>query len=141
MKKAIKLSFLLLANTVLLVHVAIPHHHHHNNTAVCILAIHCADNKEMPKHTHDSDCQQHDDGSEMEECPLKEVYVRLENNKLLVDISLDNNFQYPVLLFSFNPMDRMTGLMGLTFRQNPYLLPYYTNYISQSLGLRAPPVC
>ena len=140
MKKAITLSFLLLANTVLLVHVAIPHHHH-NKAAVCILAIHGAGNKEMPKHTPDSGCQQHDNESEIEECPLKEVYVRFENNKLLVDVSLENDFQYPVLLFSFSPMDRITDLKGLPFRQNPYLLPCYTDHISQSLGLRAPPVC
>ena len=134
------LLFLLLANTVLLVHVSIPHHHH-NEAAVCFSTNHGADQEEMHKHAHNSGCQHHHDGSEMEECPLKEVYVRLENNKLLVDVSLENDFQYPVLLFSFNPIDRITDLKGLPFRQNPYPLLCYTDHISQSLGLRAPPVC
>ena len=141
MKKAITFSFLLLANIVLLVHVSIPHHHH-DKAAVCFLATHCADSEETHKHAPDSGCQQHDDGNTIEECPLKAVYVRLENNKLLVDLSLENDFQYPVLfLLSINPIDKMVDLKGLPFRQNPYLLPCYTDHISQSLGLRAPPVC
>jgi len=141
MKKAIALSFLLLANTVLLVHVAIPHHHHHHQAAVCLSTIHCADNGETHRHTSNSCCQQHNDGSEIEECPLKEVYVRIENNKSSVDLNLENEIQYPTLfLFSVNPMDGITGLKGLPFRQNPYLIPCYIDYISQSLGLRAPPV-
>ena len=141
MKKAITLSFLLLANTVLLIHVAIPHHHH-SKVTVCFLVTPCSDSKEAHKHTHDSGCQQHNDRSKEEECPLKEVYMRLENNKSLVDISLENDAQHAVLfLFPVNPMDGITGLKGLPFRQNPYLLPCYTDHISQSLGLRAPPVC
>ena len=109
-KKAIALSFILLANAILLAHAVMPHHHH-------------------------------DDGNKIEECPLKAVYVRFDNNKSLVDLSNDNSIQYPVLfLFPVNPVVEITKLESLPFRQKPYLLSYHTGYISQSIGLRAPPV-
>ena len=140
MKRAIALSFLLLANIALLVHAVIPHHHH-NELTVCFFATTCTDSAKAHKHTHGSDCQHHHDGSGMEECPLKKMFVRFENNKLFDDLRLDNDIQYPVLfLFPIHPIVEITGLKDLPFRQNPYLLSCYTDYIAPSLGLRAPPV-
>jgi len=95
---------------LILAHVVIPHHHN-------------------------------DDGNMIEECPLKVVYARLDNHKSLIDLCHDYDIQYPVLLvISVNPVDEITSLKGLPFRQKPYLPFYPTGYISQSIGLRAPPV-
>ena len=138
MKRVIALSFLFLANVILLAHVVIPHHHHHLST-VCFLNSHCADCKEAHKQSSDSDCH-HDDGNKREECPLQEIYVRIENNQSLVDLTPDNDLQYPALsLFSTTPIVEIIDLKSLPFRQKPYLRSYHTDYTSQSLGLRAPP--
>ena len=140
MKRTIALSFLLFANAILLVHAAIPHHHHTVST-VCFPSSQCADNEEAHPPAADSCCH-HNNESQREECPLKEMYVRPENNNYLVDLSPGNDLQYPALfLFSTSPTVEITGLKGLPFRQKPYLQSYYTDCISQSIGLRAPPVC
>ena len=139
-KRAMTLSFLLLANIILLVHAVIPHHHH--DLVCCSPNAHCDDNDETHEHTADSGCQQHDDENKGKECPLKDVYMKPENDKSLVDLNPHNDLQYPVLLlFPVKSMVKITDLKNLPFRQKPCLLFYYTDYLSQSLGLRAPPVC
>ena len=139
MKKAIALSFLLLAGTIILAHAVIPHHHH-DTFAVCFSTTHCTDCEEEPEHSHDSDRDRHNDGCNPEECILlKEMYVRFDNNNLFVGSSLDSDISCPVLfLLSVSPMVDITGLENLPFRQNP-LISYHTDYVTQSLGLRAPP--
>ena len=141
MKRAIALSFFWLANIILLVHVVVPHHHHDLST-VCFLLSHCAGNEETHKHASDSDCQQHDDENSREECPLKNVYVKLENSKFFVDLNLDKHFQYPVLvLFPVKSIVKITDSGNLPFRQKPCLLSYCTEFIARSSGWRAPPAC
>ena len=140
LKKAISLFFLLLANVIILVHIAIPHIHH-SNTVVCFGVTHCEEHDEAHSHSHDTGCHTHDDGEGLEECPLKEQYVRFENITSLADYGL-HNVQYPVLfLFAINLVVEITDLEGLPFRQNPYVPLFYSEFISQSIGLRAPPVC
>jgi hypothetical protein len=142
MKKAIALSFLLFAVILVLAHSVVPHHYHHNIFAVCFQTFHCTDSEEMHERFHDY--HRHGDGcSTMEECQLlKEMYLRLDNNKIQIDLNLDNDIQNIVLLlFSVNPIAEINGLEGLPFRQKSCLLLFYTDFIAQSIGLRAPPVC
>ena len=141
LKKAISLSFLLLANVITLVHVAIPHCHH-SNMAICFTVAHCERNDVAHSHSHNAGCHRHDDGGGLEECPLKDLYVRHENITSFVDEGLDAVVQYPVLfVLAIGPVAEITDLEGLPFRQHPISLSCYTDYISCSLGLRAPPFC
>ena len=128
MKKTITSSLLLLIGMVMLAHAVIPHHYH-DKSAACLLTAH--------RHSDDSDCHQHDDGR-IEKCLLKNVYLRPDNNKSLVALSLDDGFQHPAL-FSINLIAEITIPKALPFRQKPYSLPRHTDHASSSFGLRAPP--
>ena len=138
MKKAIPLLFLLLANMVMLFHVVIPHHYHHDKSTVCFFTVHCVDCEVTREHSHDFDCRQHDDDGEMEECPFKDIYRRPGIQKLFVSLSLNDGIHDPMTL-PINPTDKPAGLESLSFISKSYSLPCYTNHISDSSGLRAPP--
>lgn len=140
MKRAIALSFLVLANMAILVHVVIPHHHH-NNFVICFLTSHCTDDEEASGHPYDCNHHQHNDDGTEECLLLTEMYIKIDNNRSVVDLNFHNDFQYPVLLLLVNPIIKITDLENLPFRQTPYLLSYYTEYIARSTGLRAPPAC
>ena len=149
MKKAITLSVLLLANIIILAHAVVPHHHH-NQVPVAINTSH---------HEHSSDAthehHHHDDTAPVEhkgdshghgvveECLLEKAFIRIGSDKQAFQ-ALDFDFNLLpciVSLFSGYPIPQITDDDGLPFRQKPYLLSYHTEYISVSLGLRAPPVC
>jgi hypothetical protein len=138
MKKAITLSFLLLAGTMMLIHVLILHHHH-DKSAVCLLTAHCAYSEEAHKHLHSFDCHQRNDDSNMEDCPLEDVYRRPNNHKLVVDLSINNDLKHPARL-SADLIAETTSMEGSAFRLEPYQQPCHTDYTSDSFGLRAPPV-
>ena len=139
-KKAIALSFLLLANTIILAH-AIVCHHHHDAIPITLAATH-----------HDDNCDSHDaqpidpcnnsycHGC-IENCSLIKIYIRFNNERQLFQLH-DFDFDrpsYTLTLFSDYSIPLIADDVGLPFRQKPYLLSYSTEYISQSLGLRAPP--
>jgi hypothetical protein len=146
MRRAISLSFLMLANMFLLAHVVIPCRHDHDTIiCACFLTDVHADCEKSHEHTHDADSQHHNDDFPTEECAADTdvyLYVRHTNIKPDVEFCLNRAVQYPVLfLFPMNPVVEITGLEGLPFRQKPYLPTCHTGYITRSLGLRAPPVC
>ena len=139
-KKVIVISSLLLANTIMLVHGVVCHHHQHG-----IWAIVCHEHYyNLPDHHHDDDqpvghCNDPYCHGDIDDCTLTTFYVKLNNDKFqsfgfdfdLLPCSL------PLSLDDFTP--QIANDIGLPFRQNPYLLSYHTEYISHSLGLRAPP--
>lgn len=155
MKKAIPFIFLLLANIIILAHTFVPHHHH-DSIAVAIVNTFSADdeavhnhghgNNHIHTHSHDkaNNTKAHDhSGHELsEECLLNAPYLR--QNQVKQFSSADNDFS-PVpdfiILFSLVPRININDYGELPFIQKPYLISYHTTYISQSLGLRAPPVC
>jgi hypothetical protein len=119
-KKAISLSFLLIVNIVILTHALIPHHHHHGIPVIPVAA------------QHDNSHPDDPDNSEV-------VYVRLNNEKQLIQ-SLDFNY-FPSFftLFAGFTVENITADSGRPFKQKPYLLSYNTACIAQLHGLRAPP--
>ena len=122
MKKRIALSFLLFANTILLAHAVIPHHH--------------LDDIQSMGQCNQSSCH-----GNMKDCPLTTIYIKFDEDKPIVQ-SVDFNFDLPPYLldlFSNVSILPIPDDIGLPFRQKPYLLSYYTDYVSQSLGRRAPP--
>ena len=141
-KKAAALSFLFLAVTIMMAHVIIPHHHH--DGLVFFMATAC----------HDRNCNSHDAQSEddscdyplchdgIENCELATIYVKFDSDWRLLQLH-DCDFKLLPCIFTLFSDDHTPPLdidIGLPFRQNPYLLSL-TEYIFQSYGLRAPPVC
>ena len=126
LKKALSLSFLLLAGMVILAHAVIPHHHHNGISFISSTTHHTNDNE-------------HDDAHEI--CLLSKVYMKLSNEKRTVQLQ-DFNLQ-PCLptLFSDENIPQLYDTTSLLFRHQPYILLNYTKFIAHSIGLRAPPVC
>ncbi|WP_313380484.1 DUF6769 family protein [Proteiniphilum saccharofermentans] len=149
MKKAVAISFLLLANMIVLVHAVIPHHHHNQLPVSFDIVQHEHGDATHEHFPHNHDTQHpvpHGDNSHghkvFEECILNQAYLKIGNDKQVAQL---HNLDFTLLSCLLTPFsDSLTavaGLEGLPFRQNPYLLSYHTEFISQSLGLRAPPVC
>ena len=146
-KKAIALSFLLLANVIILAHTVISHHHHDAIFVTCTTAYHENDCN-LPNHHHDDDqpagqCDKPYCHGSFEGCALETIYVNSCKCKQTFQLH-DCRFELlPCVstLFSDNSAPILDDDIGLPFRQNPYLQSYNTEYISQSLGLRAPPAC
>ena len=118
-KKAIALSFLLFASTIIAAHAVIPHQHYDDIQLI-------------------NQC----DNGDVEDCPLATVYVKLSGDKQVIR-SLDFNFDWLPCFSIWFPgysIPQTTDNIGLPFRQKPYLPFYPADYISQSFGWRAPPV-
>ena len=141
-KKAIALSFLFLANAIILSHAIFAHHHH--DIPVTVVATY-----------YGHDCNHHNDDANpfkckdpychenIEYCVLSMIYASFDYDKQRFQ---SYNFNFDLLpcvltLFSDYSIPSITDDVNLSFRQKPYLISYHTEYISQSLGLRAPPVC
>jgi len=120
-KKIISLSFLLFAGTIILAHAVVPHHYHNGLPFI-------TDNHDV-HHSHNQD-------QNVEDCFFSTVYVRLSNDQQLFQL-LDFNLQ-PCFLTLFSDYF-ICKIEKSKFKT--YLLHYHTEYISQSLGLRAPPFC
>lgn len=143
MKKALALSFLLLAGIALLAHSAIPHHYHEGIpvavTDVCNSA--CSAGGEAATctcHHH-----HHDSGSATgEDCLLEKMSVRTAGNDRLPDASDGSVFLLlcmPRLLSG--SVDLPEDLASASFAYKPCVQTCHTTFIARSLGLRAPPAC
>ena len=143
-KKAISLSFLLLANTIILAHAIVAHHH--NGIFVVLEATH---------HEHDCNAYHPDDAQpvhscndpfchgDIDNCTLSMFYTSIGDDRPVIRTC---DFDFNVLpcfliLISGYSIPQIFDDIGLPFRQKPYLLFCNTEHISQSPGLRAPPVC
>ena len=141
LKKAIAISFLLFANTIWLAHAIIPHHHH-NGLIFILTTAHqahdCNSHDDNDAHS-DGNCDYPLCNSGIENCELATIYAKFDSDKRIVSDNLD---LLPVVfaLFSNDDIPQITDDTGLPFRQKPYLISH-TEYISQSIGLRAPPAC
>lgn len=121
--------FLLFVNTIILTHAVIPHHYH---DGVYVSTATCNVHEESP---YDHCPLNH------EECFLTKAYVRPDNDRAIFqafDLGID--LDLPALLPDY-PESPIEDVLGLPFRQKPYLLSRHTEYVARSLGSRAPPVC
>lgn len=143
------MSFILLANMVMLAHSLVPHHHHNGNPVAICVNYH-EHNNATDKHRHHADTLPREQSANpdrhcngiFEDCALSSILVKIGNDKQAlqcIDFEFDPSPCLPV--FSINPITKTTDLEGLPFRQHPYILQCYTDFVTQSLGLRAPPVC
>ena len=129
-KKAISLSFLLFANVVILAHSVI--FHHHDSQIPCnenTEQHHCCDDT-----GHTGKC------CDSKNCLLDTPFTRNNDSNQLLPVF--NNFDFVIInIVPANQIIQITDLTGLPLRQRPYPLLFYSGFISQSMGLRAPPVC
>jgi len=138
-KRTISVSFLLFANMVILAHSVVFHHHDCQ-----LFAVICAENhncNENAKQKNHCDHENHAKNSccVFENCLLSKPFTKADDFKLTKPII--NNFD---IFFIYTPANQtiiITDLTGLPFRQRPYLLLFYSDFISQPIGLRAPPAC
>ena len=127
--KAVCCTALLFANILLLVHVVVPHHHHEGVIA-CFNTSH---NHEHPTNPSPEKC-----------CFIDNIYIFEDSNTKNISRSLVNFDGGPVeYSFILNRLliQVFTNQTGVPFRQNPYVPIFYSDYVSQSNGLRAPPAC
>lgn len=145
MKRTIAISFLLLANIIILAHVIVPHHHHEGMpVAFCKISF-SDDNSERThsSHSHSNGKDDHSHDSEVN-CTLCQLYIRAEINSSLSSLAsaLANlHIDFPVICYNISTLTDIQESEGLPFRQKPYTISYHSHYIVHSLGLRAPPVC
>lgn len=147
MKKATGFLFLLLANLALLAHTVIPHHHqdaHHISicnllTADDALNSHCAH--------HDINGQEHGANGLGDDCILNGLYIRVATGRYSLPsdeghpLYDDTVTGYPFIYSVVNPATVLRDDGGRPFRHRPFLLSSYPQYVTCSVGLRAPPVC
>lgn len=144
MKRIIAISFLSLATMIIVAHAIIPHHHHDGIPMLLSSQMH----KTMQERHHDCSCDDihsQDDNHchSNEECPIYDYSVIPENERIINASSNNDIFQtftFIVLLHK-NPIIEISEYRNLSFREKPYSESYHTVYITNSLGLRAPPVC
>ena len=119
MKKVISL-FLVFVSVLILAHAVIPHHHHNGISFISVAT-----------------CPVHDDAHE--NCMLTKVYVRLSNDKHTLQL-LDFNFDLLPCVFWDVIIPQTDYKTCLTFLQLPHFQFDYTEFITCSTGLRAPPL-
>ena len=132
MKRTVSLSVVLFANVMMLVHGVIPHHH---NQDVIHIAIH---------HKHDDRIpDRHSDN--MHEYGLLTIFkTRIGPNKQLgqsIDFNLGMDFSPLFFTFFSDDIPPIIDNVGLQLGYHAFILLSYTDIISCSKGLRAPPLC
>ena len=156
-KKAISLSFLLFANVAILVHIVLFHHHNSPLSASYCIANqthhctentkhHCAEDADRYKKYPDNesthnypDNKSANNCCTIENCLLSAFFTKIDGFKLTKPVVNNHDiFFYDIPTFQTL---HINDLAGLLFRQKPYLLLFYSAFVSQSPGLRAPPVC
>ena len=142
-RRATAISLLFLANIVLLAVAVVPHHHH--GDMICFTASHCCG------HEHDADgCHDEQQTSHAHEHHGDAGCCNVEE-WLLPNIEPEHKHQYHCSCSTCNN-DLFVAILpdlseptiqpvSLPFRQAPTTETYVCIYVSQTLGLRAPPFC
>ncbi|MDR3338670.1 MAG: hypothetical protein LBT25_01000 [Candidatus Symbiothrix sp.] len=134
LKKWTGILFIFTANIFLLAHNIVPHHHH-DGIPHFVFSDCCS-------HHHDDDCCNHgENGACLFEQNIDAVY---ENGKEDCDCASCTALQHSgmllqavLLTFTYDfSLVRETDFS----LDPPYLINYYSDYLNQGLGLRAPPI-
>jgi len=143
-KKVVCITALLFANIFLLAHVVIPHHHH-EDAVVCFLDTHNEDCEETHNHEQcDNQDHKHDSPAVPDKCCIIDnVYFSAHNNVKTTHRSQTNydcgQVLYALISNSLNLQDGIDNT-AIYSQENPYVPLFYTEFITRSIGLRAPPV-
>lgn len=131
-----------LATAILLAHALVPHHHHDN---IACFASPAEEHQHDCCDTHEDHAKDHEDHDEGEACLLSDLlavvphyYKQGELNK---ETELFINSLLVLNTIVCGLSHDKTPLSPEAFRQQPYLLASFEMFLSQSMGLRAPPRC
>ena len=145
MMKTICFTALLVANLLLLAHASIPHHHHENGE-ICFLSYFekCEKNVHHTERTDRCSHKHENEGNTSSEkcCSIDNIYTPSNNNIKFVcpfHVKYDCKHTLYALISSTLNINDFVDDKIIHFRQNPLLL-FYSQIISGSIGLRAPPV-
>ena len=143
MRNAIAIFLILCANIVLLAHVMIPHHHH-DNIACFVLPV---------EEEHDNCCDhetdhkaQHESNTDDDCCILNDILAIIPDGYKQDNQHLEFKCQEIIIgleAFDLVSLEENTSNIKFlnAFREKPYLENSYGVFATQSLGLRAPPIC
>ena len=146
LKRVIASFFTLFACSILVAHNVVPHHHHEHAAIVYLIGslnthTHCCQQEESHSMATDYDGDDGDCHNRSTNCI--EANIDLKDGGDIKEEHRDAiNEIIPLLLFSV--VDSNVNLNVRPYSHlfyKPYTLSYYTNYITDSQGLRAPPVC
>jgi hypothetical protein len=141
-KRNTALFFLIIVNIILLAHAVIPHHHH--QTQVCLQNSHCQDDGIAHKHSNPEPQHEHDGKNNSDNCILNQAIV-LPVNQVKQEFKNYNNSDYHSHLndFQFILLYTETEVFIAFFTlitADFSVTSSYSDFVSSSLGLRAPPV-
>jgi hypothetical protein len=141
-KRISALFIILLVNIILFAHAVIPHYHHKSD--VCIVSFHSQTNSEADKHRTTDHKHEHNSESNTEYCASKQVFVIPDNQAKQEYNCLDfpDNWIYDNQFLANPSYQKLIGFFpaSLHSSQAPLLLYSYCHYLSNGLGLRAPPI-
>ena len=141
-KKVISLFILLLANVAMLAHPVVRYLQYNNysqtSVTVCpeIKTYSCC--KHAAQHSS-QDAKNEKKCCDKEKCLMHNLFSH--NCSIKIPKPLSNNFDFNISNIPACQITQITDLTSIPFRHKPYTPLVYAGFVSQSIGLRAPPVC
>lgn len=143
----IRITFLMLANAIILVHSFIPHYDTANGVHCCT-----AEHHFQAEGTHDfhlsgilfpPETTENHGGISFDYCLLDRIYVRFDNNNHLLQSSDSEIVALLASLFICSDNSSLSLSVSEIFSPlpKPYTENSFTNEFVSSFGLRAPPFC
>ncbi len=138
-RQLIAFAFVLLANTLIIAFVIVPHHHH--NAVACLETSHCEDDQEEPDHCGEEHKHDHQTNPNESPCVLESLQVVTLNSVQYEDI-ISDHLQTCMLNHLDLNLDVSENLDELQLNSHFHpakSLFNYPDYITKVNGLRAPP--
>ena len=139
-KRVTAISFILVANIIMLAHIMLPHHQHYGE----IFLIHSHHESCKDAYEHDHGTPNHDDGNDVQCCELAHDFI-IPSKQIKQESKLfDNNFNNQGFdLFKTTLGNRISiGIIQFDFFGNlpPLITSTDSLFLNRVLGMRAPPV-
>lgn len=141
-RKKTAIFFILLANIILLAHAVVPHHYHKEQ--VCLVNAHCQNDSKAHQHNASGHNHEHDGSEGTQNCVLKQT-VAIPANSLRQEfkcLGCDDNHSPFVHLQAILCGNELISFVPeiISNAQTPSGSSQHSNFVSTSLGLRAPPI-
>jgi len=113
---------------------------YNNQTPVAV----CSENQKRNccKHTEEQNnpnTTHEKKGCDIKKCLLRNLFS--QENSIKLPKPILNDFDFIISDILACRIIPITDFAGLPFRQKPYIPLFYADFVSQSIGLRAPPAC
>ena len=140
-KRITSLSFLIIANIIILAHGLVPHHHHAHSSIACTEDTHCEASEICTEDNQNESKHQHHDPSNISECQLKQAVV-LPASLHDQDFGWDWGHIHILDGYTASASQRFDTILPLLLESQscPDRTSLHLSFISASAGLRAPPI-